>query len=82
LHDLCKENNVIVRQHSDSHTEELFEDLVEIGLDILNPLQPECNDLEKVRQKVGRKLAFHGAVGSRLLDRGKPEEIRETSSCE
>jgi len=77
LYDICRENDVIVRQHSDGHTEEIFEDLVEIGLNVLNPLQPQCNDVEKAREKVGSKLAFHGAVSSRLLDMGKPEEIRD-----
>ncbi|MBN1835548.1 MAG: hypothetical protein JW820_06835 [Spirochaetales bacterium] len=77
LYDACKSRKVIVRQHSDGHTEELFEDLAEIGLDVLNPLQPECNDVEKARQMVGKRLAFHGAVGSRLLDKGRPAEIRE-----
>jgi uroporphyrinogen decarboxylase len=77
LYDVCKENNVFIRQHSDGHIQEIFPDLVEMGLDILNPLQPECNDTEKAKKDFGDKLAFHGAVSSRLMDTGTPEQVTE-----
>ena len=77
LYDICSKNRVFIRQHSDGHTEEIFGDLVEMGLNILNPLQPECNDVEKAKSEFGKHLAFHGAVSSRLLDRGTPQQVNE-----
>jgi uroporphyrinogen decarboxylase len=76
LYDICKENSVFIRQHSDGHTEEIFGDLADMGLDILNPMQPDCNNLEKAKKDFGDRLAFHGAVSSRTLDRGTPEQIQ------
>jgi len=75
LYDACKKKGIFILQHSDGHTEEIISDLIEMGLDILNPLQPECNDIEEIKSKFGKHLAFHGAVSSRTLNKGTPEEV-------
>ena len=64
-------------QHADGHVEEIIPDLIEMGLDLLNPLQPECNDVETVKRQYGDRLSFHGAVGSRILDNGTPADVRK-----
>ncbi|MCF7875840.1 hypothetical protein K9M06_02175 [Candidatus Bipolaricaulota bacterium] len=76
LYDVCIENDVPIMQHSDGHIEEIIPDLIEMGLTMLDPLQPEANDVEKIKEKFGDKLAFHGAVGSRILHHGNPDEVR------
>jgi len=77
LYSICKENDSLVMQHADGHIEEIIPDLIEMGLDLLNPLQPECNDVETVKRKFGDRLSFHGAVGSRILDNGTPADVRK-----
>ncbi|MBW8035883.1 MAG: hypothetical protein FVQ79_09700, partial [Planctomycetes bacterium] len=37
-------------------------DLVEIGLDVLNPIQPACVDPAKVKEEFGDKLCFWGTI--------------------
>lgn len=76
LYSSCNEEDRLVMQHADGHIEEIIPDLIKIGLDLLNPLQPECNNVQAVGRKYGGQLSFHGAVGSRILDKGTPSEVR------
>jgi uroporphyrinogen decarboxylase len=56
--------------------EELFDDLIEIGLNIFNPFQPEVMDTLAVKRKYGDRLAFYGGISiQRLLPYGTPDEI-------
>jgi uroporphyrinogen decarboxylase len=50
--------------HSDGNVEAVLDDLVEIGVTILNPVQPECMDPAAIRRRFGRRLAFDGCVGT------------------
>ncbi len=77
LYRVCKEAGVLVYQHSDGRVEEVVSDLAGMGLDILNPVQPECNDLEGLKSQYGHLIAFHGAVSSRVLHQGNPQEVEE-----
>lgn len=52
----------------------------EMGVDVLNPLQPRAAgmDLARIKREFGGKLAFHGAIDlQRTLPRGAPEEVEE-----
>jgi len=51
--------------HSDGAIDPLLDDLVEIGVDILNPVQTSTRGLEDtlaLKQKYGDRLSFHGAI--------------------
>lgn len=62
--------------HSDGYIEPIIEDLVEIGLDILNPVQPECMDPLRLKQQYGERLSFWGTIGiQRTLPFGTPEDV-------
>jgi len=50
--------------HSDGNVEEIIPDLIEIGVTILNPIQPECMDPVKIKKKYGDKLSFWGTIGT------------------
>lgn len=76
LYDACRERDAVIMQHADGHVEEIIPDVIDMGLTLLNPLQPECNDVEWVKENYGEEVSFHGAVGSRILDRGTPAEVR------
>ena len=63
--------------HSDGSIEPIIPDLIEIGLDILNPVQPECMDPVKVKREYGRDLAFWGCVGTQTtFPFGTPDDMR------
>jgi uroporphyrinogen decarboxylase len=65
--------------HSDGNIWDILDDLVEIGIDILNPVQPECMDPVAIRNRFGKRLAFDGCVGTQTtLPFGTPDEVRAT----
>lgn len=70
--------DLIVFYHSCGYVEPLIPDLIEAGIDVLNPLQPECMDAEKVIREYGDRLSFHGAIGTQsTMPFGTPEEVRQ-----
>ena len=71
--------DVLVLYHSDGDIQEVIPDLIEIGVDILNPVQPECMDPVLLKQLYGDRLTFWGTLGTQsTLPFGTPQEINET----
>lgn len=63
--------------HCDGNVEPLIPDLIETGIDILNPIQPECMDPAAIKQKYGDRLSFWGTVSvQRTMAFGTPDEVR------
>jgi len=63
--------------HSDGNVAPLVPELIEIGIDILNPIQPECMDPAALKREFGDRLAFWGSVSvQRTLPFGTPEDVR------
>jgi len=52
-----------VLYHSDGFFEPIIGDLIDIGVDAINPLQPEHMDGLRIRQRFGPRLALWGTVG-------------------
>ncbi|MGQ9684341.1 MAG: uroporphyrinogen decarboxylase family protein [Anaerolineae bacterium] len=66
-----------VHIHSDGDVTAIFPDLIEIGLDVYNPLQPEIMDVYEVKRRYGDKLSFHGGLGVQsILPFGTPQEVK------
>lgn len=64
--------------HSDGNILPVMEDLIEIGVDILNPVQPECMSVQEVVNKYKDRLAFWGMIGTQsTLPFGKPEGVTD-----
>jgi len=77
MYQRCREAGVIVGQHSDGAVGELFPDLIEIGLQVFNPLSPSVMDPKTCKEKYGDRLTFYGGIDvERLLPFGTPEEVR------
>jgi uroporphyrinogen decarboxylase len=63
--------------HSDGFFEPIVDDLVEIGVDALNPLQPEYMDPARIRRRFGTRLALWGTIGRHTtFSFGTPGDIR------
>ncbi len=78
---LAKQINpdVLIWYHSDGDIRDIIPDLIEIGLDILNPVQPECMDPVELKREYGRDLAFWGTIGTQtVMPFGTPDDVRET----
>jgi uroporphyrinogen decarboxylase len=72
-----------VLYHSDGYFEPIIADLMEIGVNAINPLQPEHMDAAGIRRQYGPQLALWGAVGRQTtFSFAAPEEIRnEVRHC-
>lgn len=69
---------VLVHFHSDGAVQNFIPDLIEIGVDILNPVQPECMDPVAIKRQYGDALSFSGCVGTQTtMPFGSPDEVRE-----
>ena len=70
---------VICYYHSDGNIEAVIPDLIEAGVDILNPVQPECMDPLTIKQLYGNELTLWGTVGTqRLMPFAEPGEVKNT----
>jgi uroporphyrinogen-III decarboxylase len=64
--------------HSDGWIEPIIGDLVEVGVDVLEPLQPEAMDPVKIKRAYGDVLSFEGAISvQRTLPFGGLREVGE-----
>jgi uroporphyrinogen decarboxylase len=67
-----------VAYHSDGKVDDIIPELIEIGLDVLNPIQPLCMDPAILKKKYGRSLCFWGSIDEqKTLPFGRPEEVRQ-----
>ncbi len=69
--------DIHVWYHSDGNIWDVLDDLVEIGITILNPVQPECLDPVAIRKRFGKRLAFDGCIGTQTtFPFGTPASMR------
>ncbi len=71
---------ILIFYHSCGHITPFIEQLIDVGVDILNPIQPECMSFDEVHDKFGSKLSFWGTLGTQeLLPFGTKEEVLHTT---
>jgi len=64
--------------HSCGNVLKIIPSLIEMGVDVLNPVQPEAMDLARLKSEFGSKLAFFGGISTqRILPYGTPEEVKK-----
>jgi uroporphyrinogen decarboxylase len=63
--------------HSDGDIRAILDDLVDAGIDAINPVEPRANmDVVELRKRYGNRLAFFGLCSSKILPYGTREEVR------
>jgi len=78
--DLAHGAGAFVFHHSDGAIHEIVPDMIETGIDMLNPVQWRCKGMERERLKkdFGDKVVFHGAMDNQYtLAFGSVEEVRQ-----
>jgi uroporphyrinogen decarboxylase len=66
--------------HSCGDVDELFDDLVELGLNCFNPFQPEVMDVDALVPEYRGRLAFFGGLSTqKTLPYGTPEDVRRAT---
>jgi len=80
-YELKKEkSDIIIAHHSCGSIFPIIEDMIEIGLDVLNPIQPKAKDmdLKKLKQKYGKEIAFFGGIDiQEILPYGTTKEVEK-----
>ena len=70
---------VPVFYHSDGDIREIIDDLIEVGVTILNPVQPECMDPIEIKKRYGTRLTLWGTIGTQsILPFGSLQQVRQT----
>jgi uroporphyrinogen decarboxylase len=77
-YDLIKRYGKQVFIHSCGNVLRIMDDLVELGVDCLNPVQPECMDLQVLKQNYGDHISYYGGISTqKTLPYGTPAEVAE-----
>jgi len=76
-YDMIHKAGLDVWVHSCGDIRKILPDLVEMGVDVLNPIQPECMDIYDLKEKYGDRLTFWGGISTQqTLPNGTPEDVR------
>lgn len=69
--------DIIVFYHSCGFVTPMIPHLIDVGIDVLNPVQPECMRFEDIHAQYGDKLSFHGTIGTQTtMPFGSPEDVK------
>ena len=64
--------------HSCGDIQEILSDLIEMGLDVYNTVQPEIYDLKGLKKEFGKDLTFYGGISTQqFLPFASAEEVKE-----
>jgi uroporphyrinogen decarboxylase len=73
--------DILIFYHSCGDATRFIDGLIDCGVDILNPVQPECMDFNAVHERYGSRLSFWGTLGTQqLLPFGTPDEVRQVAT--
>ncbi len=68
---------VKVAYHCDGDLRMIIPELIEIGIDVLNPIQPACLDPAEIKRQYGDRLCFWGSLDEQhTLPFGRAEDVR------
>jgi uroporphyrinogen decarboxylase len=72
----CINPNLKVAFHTDGNILPIVPDMIEIGVDVLNPIQPACMNPAELKKKYGQNLCFWGTVDEQhTLPFGNPQDV-------
>jgi uroporphyrinogen decarboxylase len=68
--------DILIFYHSCGYILPFIDKLIESGVEILNPIQPECMSFDEVYERFGNNLSFWGTLGTQqLLPYGTASEV-------
>ena len=78
MYQAAKARGKFVFIHCCGKVQQLFPELIECGLDVFNPLQPEVMDVAAIKREFGTRLSFYGGISTqRTLPFGTVQETRD-----
>jgi uroporphyrinogen decarboxylase len=73
----ARDAGLVVMIHSCGNITYILPDLIEIGVEVVHPLQPEAMDVAHCQREFGHDLSFWGGLGSQsTLPKCTPEDCR------
>ncbi|MDZ7724239.1 MAG: uroporphyrinogen decarboxylase family protein [candidate division KSB1 bacterium] len=78
--DIASQYNKPTMMHCCGSIYPLIESFVDMGLKILNPIQPSARDMhpEKLAKEFGGRISFHGGIDvQQFLPRATPEQVKD-----
>ena len=78
----AKEYGKTTMYHCCGAVRPLLSDMIDIGVDVINPVQPLAKgmNLAELKAEFGTRLTFHGGIDiQKLLPQGTPEEVRDAT---
>jgi uroporphyrinogen decarboxylase len=71
-------SDIIIFYHSDGNVWDAIPDLIDAGVEVLNPVQPECIDPASVKKEFGDQLSFFGTISlQKTMPFGTPDDVRK-----
>jgi uroporphyrinogen decarboxylase len=71
--------HVEIWYHSDGNINDIIPDLIEVGVTILNPVQPECVDPVAIFREYGDRLVLDGTIGTQsVMPFGSVADVEST----
>jgi len=78
LNRLYKDAGLPVIHHCCGDCRDIIKDYIEIGVDCLNPVQPEAMPIETLSEKYGKDICFYGGVGVQsVMQHGTPKDVEK-----
>lgn len=78
--DLVHQADAFAFHHSDGAIKKIIPDMIEAGIDVLNPIQWRCKGMDRVelKREFGERVIFHGGVDNQqTLAFGSVEEVKQ-----
>jgi uroporphyrinogen decarboxylase len=72
---MCHDSDRIFGMHTDGDITKLMGDLIDIGMDVLHPIDPTCMDIHQAKKDFGDKICLAGNVSNEMLQNASPSEI-------
>ena len=70
--------DILIIYHSCGYIKEFIPHLIDAGIDVLNPVQPESMEFAEIHREYGERLSFHGTIGTQsVMPFGTPAEVRK-----
>jgi uroporphyrinogen decarboxylase len=72
---MCHDSKRIFGMHTDGDITKLMGDLIDIGIDVLHPIDPTCMDIHKMKKDFGDQICLAGNVSNEMLQIAEPADI-------
>lgn len=76
IYDAVKRKGKTIFSHSCGDTTQIIPDLIEMGVDCIDPMQPEILDMDYIIREYGKDVIFFGALGCQsTIPLGSPADV-------